>query len=110
MQKIIIDLARKKMLSLTKEELKSHRDAKVCYISGERILKKLSKRRNYQKVRDNCHYIGGYRIAAHSICNLKSIVPNEIPVVFHNCSYYYYHCITKELANMFDKKNTILFL
>ena len=29
----------KKMLPLTKEELKSHQDAKVCYISRKRILK-----------------------------------------------------------------------
>ena len=40
------------MLPLTKEELKSHQDAKVCYICGKRILKKLSKSINYQKVRD----------------------------------------------------------
>ena len=29
--KNIIDFEKKKMLSLTKEELKSHKDAKVCY-------------------------------------------------------------------------------
>ena len=28
------------MLPLTKEELKSNQDAKACYISGKRILKK----------------------------------------------------------------------
>ena len=27
------------MLPLTKEELKSHQDAKVCYIYGKRMLK-----------------------------------------------------------------------
>ena len=61
--------------------LKSHQD--VC---GKRILKKLSKNINYQEVRDCCHYAGKYRGAAHSICNLKFNVPNEIPVVFHNRS------------------------
>ena len=35
-------MKRKKLL-LIKEELKSHQDAKVCYICGEKILKKLSK-------------------------------------------------------------------
>ena len=30
--KNIIDLEKKKMFLLTKEELKSHQDAKVCYI------------------------------------------------------------------------------
>ena len=69
------------MLPLTKEELKSHQDAKVWYICGKR---KISKSINYWKVRDHCHYTGKYRGAAHSICNLKFNVPNEIPVVFHD--------------------------
>ena len=69
--KNIIDFEKKKMLPLTKEELKSHQDAKVCYICGKRILKKLSKSINYWKVRDHCHYTGKFRGAAHNICNLK---------------------------------------
>ena len=36
----IIDFEKKKMLLLTKEELKSHVNAKVCYICGKRNLKK----------------------------------------------------------------------
>ena len=52
--KNIIDFERKeKMLPLTKEELKSHQDAKVCYICVKRILKKLSKNITYRKVRDH---------------------------------------------------------
>ena len=52
--KNIIDFERKeKMLPLTKEELKSHQDAKVCYICVKRILKKLSKSITYRKVRDH---------------------------------------------------------
>ena len=34
--KNIIDFEKKKMLPLTKEELKSHQDAKVCYICGKK--------------------------------------------------------------------------
>ena len=34
----------------------------------------------YQKVRDHCHYTGKFRGAAHSICNLRYKVPQEIPV------------------------------
>ena len=64
------------MLLLTKEKLKSHQDAKVCYICRKMILQKLAKNKNYQKVRDHCHYAGKYRSAMHSICNLKSNVPN----------------------------------
>ena len=45
--KNIIDFEKKKMLPLTKEELKSHQDAKVCYICVKRILQKLAKNKNY---------------------------------------------------------------
>ena len=100
--KKIIDFERKKMLLLTKQELKSHQDARVCYICGRRILKKSLKTKNYRKVRDNCHDTGKYRGAAHSICNLKFNAPNEIPVVFHNGSNYDYHFNIKELANGFE--------
>ena len=78
-----IDFEKKKILPLTKEELKSHQDAKVCYNCGKRILKKLYKSINYQKVRGHCHYTGKYKGTAHNICNLKFNVPNEIPVAFH---------------------------
>ena len=39
--KNVIDFEKKKMLSLTREDLKSHQDAKLCYICGKRISKKL---------------------------------------------------------------------
>ena len=106
------------MLPLTKEELKSHQDAKVCYICGKGILKELSKIISSRKFRDYCHYTGKYRGATHSICNLKFNVPNEITEVFHNGSNYDYFFI-KELASKFQgkleylgkiQKNTKLFL
>ena len=56
--KDITDFEKKKMLSLTKDKLESHQDAKVYYICGKRILKKLSKSINHQKLRDDCHYTG----------------------------------------------------
>ena len=93
--KNIIDVEKKKMIPLTKQELKSHQDAKVWYICGKRILEKLAKSKNHQKVRDHRHYAGKYRGAAHSICNLKFKVPNEIPVVFPNGSNYDYHFVIK---------------
>ena len=48
--------------------------------------------------------VNKYRGAAHSICNLKLNVPNEIPVVFHNSSKYDFHFIFKNLANEFKGK------
>ena len=100
--KNIIDFEKKKMLPLTKKELKSHQDSKIYYIYGKRILKKLSKSIDYWRLRVHCHYTGKYRGAAHSICNLKFNMPDEIPVVFHNGSNYSYHFIIKELANEFE--------
>ena len=54
-----------------------------------------------QKVRDHCHYIGKYRGAAHSSCNLKYKTTKKIPAVFHNGSTYDYHFIIKQLAREF---------
>ena len=99
----IIDFERKKILPLTKKELKSHGDAKEWYICGKRI-QKISKSIKYRKIRDYCHYSGKYRGAAYSICNLKFKVPNKIPVVFHNVSNYDYNFIIKELANEFERQ------
>ena len=84
------------MLRLTKEELKSHQDAKVCYICGQRFLKRFPSDKKYWKVRDHYHYTGKYGGASHSIYNLKFNVPNEILVDFHNGSNYDYHFIIKK--------------
>ena len=66
-----------------------------------KILKKSFENINYRKVRDYCHFTGKYRGAAHSICDLKSNIPNEVPVAFHRGSNCDYHFIIKELANKF---------
>ena len=100
--KNIIDFEKKNMLPLTKEELKSHQYANVCYICEKKFVKKFATFKHYRKVRDHCHFTSKYRDAAHSICNLKFNVPNEIPVVFHNGSNYDYHFIIKAFANEFE--------
>ena len=65
----------------------------------KRILKKLSKMINYQKVKDHCQYTGEFRSTTHSIFSLRFNVPNEFPVVFQNSSNYNYHFIISGLAN-----------
>ena len=102
--KNITDFEKKKMLPLTKEELKSHQDANAYYKCGKRILKKLSKSINYRNVRDHCNYAGQYQDETHGICNLKFNGSNEILVVFDIGSNYDYHFIMKELANKFEGK------
>ena len=69
--KNITNFEKEKLLPITKENLKSDQDAKLCYICSKKILKKLSKSIIYPKGRDHCHYAGKYRDAAHGICNLK---------------------------------------
>ena len=64
------------------------------------MILKNAKGKNYQKVRDHYHSARKYRGAAHSVCNLKFNVPNEIPVG----SNYDNHFIIKELAEEFEGK------
>ena len=49
----MIAFKNKKMLTLIKEELKSHQ---VCYICGKRFLKRFANDKIYWKVRNHCHY------------------------------------------------------
>ena len=65
-------------------------------------IKKYKCYKNFKNVRDYCHYTGQYRGAAHSICNLRYQIPNEIPIVFHNGSGYDYHFIIRQLAKEFE--------
>ena len=81
----IINFDKKKILPLSKKQLKYHQ-----------IAHKVAKDENYRKVRDHYHFIDKYRCAAYSICNFVSL---EIPVVFKNRSNCDYHFIIKELAN-----------
>ena len=61
------------MLTLSRRELESHEDVKVCYICGIRFFKKRFRDKNYRKVRYyqmplvRRHYTDTYRGAAHSI-------------------------------------------
>ena len=74
----IIELKRVKFISVKKKcEDKHAKDKKYC------------------KVRENCHYTGECRGAAHSICNLKYSEPKKILTVFYNGSNYDYHVIIK---------------
>ena len=61
--KNIIYFEKKKVLPLTKEKLKSHQDAKLCYTFGKRILKKLLRILKKYKLSEN------YRIdAQYTVC------------------------------------------
>ena len=79
---------------------------KTCYIFKEKLENKYVKDKKYRKVRDHFHYIGEYRDAAHSICNLKYSAPKRMSVALHNRSKYDCHFIIKE--EEFEKQFTYL--
>ena len=72
--------------------------------NAKKLEIKYLKHKRDRKVRDHCHYTGEYRGAAHSTCNLKYIIPKNIPIAFHSRSDYDYHSIMKELAEEFKKQ------
>ena len=56
--------------------------------------------KNRKKVKDQWHYTEKFRGAAHSICNLRYKVLENIPIVIHNASYDT-HFIINQLAEEF---------
>ena len=104
----ICNFKKKKMKLLTKEQQESYENAKICFISKDKSENKYVKDKKYCEVRGHCHYTGKYRGAVHSICNLKCSLPKKIPIVFHNRSNYYDHCIIKQLPEEFEKQFTYL--
>ena len=91
------------MKLLTNEQQELYENVKMCYICERKFDNKYTSDKKYWKVKDHCHYIGEYRGATYSICNLKYSTPKEITVIFHNGSNYDYHFITKESAEEFEK-------
>ena len=89
------------MIPLTDEENKSCKKEKVCYICKKEFSTH-DDNKKYHKIRDHFHYRGKFRGAAHSICNLRCKIPEEIPIVFHYSSTYDYHFIINQLAREFD--------
>ena len=94
----IINYEKKKIIPLTKEKI-NYNDQQICYICKKEFDKSEEK---HHEVRDHCHYTGKYIGAAHNICNLRYVVPKEIPVVFHNGSTYDYHFLIKKLVKEFE--------
>ena len=76
-------------------------EQKVCNICKKRFITDDNDKK-YHKVRDQCHYTGKCRGAAHDICNLRYKTPKEIFAVFQNGLTYDYYFIIKELAEEFN--------
>ena len=50
-----------------------------------------------KKVKDHCHYTRKFRGVAHSICNLRHKVSDDMPIIIYNASYET-HFIINQLA------------
>ena len=94
----IISFEEREMIPLTNTEIKFYEKQKVCHI----CIKEFCDDKNNKNVRNHCHYTGKFRGAAHSVCNLKYKIHQEIPIVFHNASTYGYYFLIKKLAREFE--------
>ena len=97
-------MEKKKLLK--NEQQESYENAKFGY--KEKFEDKCAKYERYHKVRDQCYNTGEYRGAAHSICNMKYSIPEEITIISHNRSNYDYNFIIKETKDKFEERFTFL--
>ena len=79
-------------LKITQEQEREIQRSTKCYIRDKKLAVKSI------KVRDHCHITGQYRGPAHKKCNLKLVIPNKVPVVFHNLRGYDSHFIMQEIG------------
>ena len=89
-------------MPLTDKENRSYEEQELCHICKKKFCKDEHDEnyRGKKKVKDHCHYTGEFRGTAHSDCNLKYRVSNNIPIVIHNASYDS-HFIINQLAEEF---------
>ena len=90
------------MIPLSYEEISFYNKQEVCHICKKKFCtdEHDENYKNKKKVKDHCHYTGKFRRAAHSHCNLKYKVRNNIPIIIHNASYDT-HFIINQLAEEF---------
>ena len=92
------NIFKKKMIIIPEQE-REFQEAKNCSICGEEL--------GEDRVRDHCHVTGGYRGAAHNMCNLKYRITWKVPVVFHNLRGYDSHLIMQEIGKFKMEVNVI---
>ena len=82
-----------RLTDVLKRELKAAEKCHIC-------LKEFNDPKN-KKVRDHYDYTDLYRGAVHNICNLKYLISDYIPILFHNLSGYGAHLFIKNLGRYF---------
>ena len=77
-------------IHMTEPDNTLYNNSDTCYICKD----KFSEEKSEKYVKGHDHFIGKYRCAAHSKCNLKRKQNlYEIPVVIHNLNGYHFHLI-----------------
>jgi len=79
----------------TPEEWEKYYLAKVCHYCHEPFNDEF---KSLSKVLDHCHLSGQFLGPAHSKCNLQARVPDFLPILFHNSSFYDLKFIVRELG------------
>ena len=100
---MLIKTEKKPLIPLANEEEGTHIKSNHSHICHRKFIED-EDHQYYQKLRkviDHDHYTGKYRVAAHSICNLRYETQKDIPVVTHNGSNYDFHLLITELAKEF---------
>ena len=94
----IINIRKKKMKLLTSKQQEIYEKAKICYIWGKNFEDKYTNDNKSHKTRVHCYYTCQYKGGAHSICNLKYSILEEIIVDLYSGLNYDYHFNIKELT------------
>ena len=70
------------MILLTDKECKAYVSLECCLICCKKIKEDNADNKNYNEVRDHCHYTDKYRGVAYSMCNIKFVNLKKPPIVF----------------------------
>ena len=103
-ENILSILSKVEPMSLTPDEEKTFKNAKLCHVCGDRL--------GADSVRDHCHITGKFRGAAHNGCNLNFKFQKKenkffIPICFHNLRGYDMHLIVQSLGKIKKNVNVI---
>ena len=83
----VVNYEQREVIPLTYDEIMYYEYQKKCHICNKKFWYDKNEKFQfelYKKIRDQCHFTGKFRGAAHNIYNLRYKVPREIPVKFHN--------------------------
>lgn len=83
---------RNRVLTMRDADRHAHQQAIACHLCGKDL--------DTDKVADHCHVCGEYVGAAHSICNIQSQMPGDVPVLFHNLRKYDGHLLMQHIGNV----------